>query len=123
MSAKLRCVRTSLKVHYSFPSLSSSKSLNTSNSSHTPTLSDLFTHFNKKTLNNPLSSCNYCSSSSSSSSNSFDYLNQFLPFCNHTTNSSTFVNSNERRRIVVGLSKIVKTQQGFLELGVFCCIK
>ncbi|KAF3956501.1 hypothetical protein CMV_018373 [Castanea mollissima] len=110
MSAKVRRVRNTLQVH--FHSLYS-QTLNPLNLTHSP-----------KTLNPKPSHFTSSSSSSSSNSQNFDFLEQFLPHSNassHSCSSSSsfsfspiVVNSNERRRIAVGLSKAIKSQMGFV---------
>ncbi|XP_062098840.1 putative pentatricopeptide repeat-containing protein At1g12700, mitochondrial [Humulus lupulus] len=50
-------------------------------------------------------------------SKSFDFLNQFLPFDFPISDSSNSINPNERRKIAVGLSKIVKTQKIYVLQG------
>ncbi|KAM1027596.1 hypothetical protein ACFX2G_041223 [Malus domestica] len=52
------------------------------------------------------------------SSQSFDYFTQFLPFANNPTSKSLCsVNSNERRKVTVGLSRIIKNQPGYALKG------
>ncbi|KAB2595260.1 pentatricopeptide repeat-containing protein [Pyrus ussuriensis x Pyrus communis] len=51
-------------------------------------------------------------------SQSFDYFTQFLPFANNSTSKSLCsVNSNERPKVTVGLSRIIKNQQGYALKG------
>ncbi|KAK7843519.1 pentatricopeptide repeat-containing protein [Quercus suber] len=115
MSAKVRRVRNTLQVHFH------SQTLNPLNLTHSPkTLNPKPSHF---TSSSPSSSSSSSSSSSYNSQN-FDFLEQFLPHSNASnhsfSSSSSFssspivVNSNERRRIAVGLSKAIKSQMGFL---------
>ncbi|KAI5350471.1 hypothetical protein L3X38_003362 [Prunus dulcis] len=48
------------------------------------------------------------------SSRSFDYFTQFLPFANDPSSKSlSSINSNERRKVTVGLSRLIKKQQGY----------
>ncbi|KAI8022417.1 Pentatricopeptide repeat-containing protein [Camellia lanceoleosa] len=113
MSATVRRVRKTLKVCSSSPFVPSSS---TSHSSQTLISSTLT--LSPKTLNSQLSQC--CSTSSSSSvDRNFDFLQQFSPFplSNSSNSSITVINSNERRRIVVGLAKLIKKQQGYLLKG------
>ncbi|GMY22963.1 pentatricopeptide repeat-containing protein At1g12620-like isoform X2 [Fagus crenata] len=101
MSAKVRHMRNTLQVHFHC----SSQTLAPLNLTHSP-----------KPLNpKPSHSASFTSSSPSNSHN-FDFLEQFLP-SSSTSNyscSSIVINSNERRRIAVGLSKMIKARQGFV---------
>ena len=52
------------------------------------------------------------------SSQRFDYFTQFLPFANNPTSKCLCsVNSNERRKVTVGLSRIIKNQQCYALKG------
>ncbi|KAF8380625.1 hypothetical protein HHK36_028114 [Tetracentron sinense] len=53
--------------------------------------------------------------SSSFAAQNFDFLDQFSPFAN--VGSPCMINSNERRQIVVGLSKMIKQGQGYVLKG------
>ncbi|THG15333.1 hypothetical protein TEA_005310 [Camellia sinensis var. sinensis] len=115
MSATVRRVRNTLKVCFSSPFVPSPSN---SHSSQTLISSTLTLTLPPKTLNSQLSQC--CSTSSSSSvDRNFDFLQQFSPFpLRNSSNSSIIViNSNERRRIVVGLATMIKQQQGYLLKG------
>lgn len=50
-------------------------------------------------------------------SKTFDFLNQFSPFKFSNFESSNSINPNERRKIAVGLSKIIKTQKSYALQG------
>ncbi|GMN48268.1 hypothetical protein TIFTF001_017445 [Ficus carica] len=56
-------------------------------------------------------------SSQGLTSHTFDFLNQFLPFAGPNSVSSDSVNSNERRQIAVGLTKIVKSEKNYVLKG------
>ncbi|KAL0429422.1 UNVERIFIED_CONTAM: hypothetical protein Sradi_0568200 [Sesamum radiatum] len=60
------------------------------------------------------------SSSSSRVASKFDFLGQFSPFSSSYNDDSfnTVINSNERRKLAVGISKIIKHGKGYL-LGRF----
>lgn len=90
--SNVRGVRNTFKVNFSSPFFFSSK---------------------LQTLRN---SSSYASSASSNR-DSFDYIDQFIPSCNPNSNSFKFTNSNERRKIIVGLSKIIKSQKGYVLRG------
>ncbi|KAL7258510.1 hypothetical protein ACSBR1_004609 [Camellia fascicularis] len=115
MSATVRRVCNTLKVCSSSPFVPSPS---TSHSSQTLISSTLTLTLSPQTLNSQLSQC--CSTSSSSSvDRNFDFLQQFSPFPlrNSSNSSITVINSNERRRIVVGLATMIKQQQGYLLKG------
>lgn len=91
MCANVRQLRSTLKVHHSYSLLSLLK-LHTLSCPQTQNLTTP-PHF---------------------SSSNCDYLNQFVPFSIPNSNSLTHINSYERRKIVVGLSKMVKNEKGYI---------
>eukprot|EP00257_Ricinus_communis_P027020 XP_025014434.1 putative pentatricopeptide repeat-containing protein At1g09680 isoform X2 [Ricinus communis] len=113
MSAKLRLVGDSLKVQYPFCLLNNT--LNYQQSLHSKSKSLPFSSliYLPKTLS-PCFLGAHSYHSQPSNSQSFDYFYQFSPFCHSNSNYLSSLNSNERRILVVELSKLIKQGKGYI---------
>ncbi|KAF7142568.1 hypothetical protein RHSIM_Rhsim05G0178700 [Rhododendron simsii] len=109
MSATLRRTHSTLKV-CSSPLLSPSPTSNNPISSGISLPPNTFT---PQLTHSCHCSCSSALTPTSISSSSFDFLNQFSPFCvsPNSSDNVTTINSNERRRIVLGLARMIKQQQ------------
>ncbi|KAJ6344460.1 hypothetical protein OIU76_006057 [Salix suchowensis] len=92
-----------LKVHYFKFSLFSHQTLS----------SQMLSLFKLTCL--PKKTNSFCSSSCNT--RKIGYFDQFLPLFDKKTDSLSYLNSNERRRVVVGLSRIIKQGQGYILKG------
>lgn len=71
---------------------------------HPQFLSLQYTHYT-------YTSIRYISTHSSSISQTFDVLSQFAPLKNLSKTSNTVINSNERRKIMLGLGRMIKREE------------
>nr|GLL36202.1 pentatricopeptide repeat-containing protein At1g63330-like [Ipomoea trifida] len=102
------------RVHCAFKACHKSSLLSISNASPLYILSLLYksrvSHFASFSSDSSV----HCSTSHFSDRN-FDFIEQFSPFKNlSNTENYTVITSNERRRILVGLSKIIKQENAYL---------
>nr|KAJ0210054.1 hypothetical protein LSAT_V11C400172440 [Lactuca sativa] len=61
----------------------------------------------------PIFQCSHCFNTSSSSNRKCDYLEDFSPLKNLNSEDAV-ISPNERRRIILGLGKLIKKKQGFV---------